>query len=265
MPDAALGFVAHPLSVIAHILGQSLRAFPGAKLTMRRFRPRLWVDRRPAGKFRRNLDQRLGDKNRDGIEVRAVGAEAQALRLQRDRAAAAERVVDGGRVGLEIVQDCATVVARRRLLAEAPGDGAGDFPARRIEDLLVVGGFPGHHELDDPVQALALRFLGLLGREAVGPGGRVVHQLRKQHRPARRQRSARPPKVQRRRMAVADRLFARGGGVDRLQRDRDFDEFLADGQDVFPLGGSGGGAEVLIELLTLQPVMVDQQGANGEV
>jgi hypothetical protein len=50
MSDAAFGFVVHPLSVEAHILGEPLRAaialvdvVPG-------------MHRRPSGEFRRNLD-----------------------------------------------------------------------------------------------------------------------------------------------------------------------------------------------------------------
>ena len=43
----------------------------------------------------------------------------------------------------------------------------------------------------------------------------------------RRQRPPRPPQMQRARMPVPDRLLPHAGGVDRVQRQGDFDEFLA--------------------------------------
>ena len=43
----------------------------------------------------RNLDHRLADYDGHGIEIAAVGGKAQALRLQRDGAAAREGIVDG--------------------------------------------------------------------------------------------------------------------------------------------------------------------------
>ena len=55
---------------------------------------------------------------------------------------------------------------------------------------------------------------------------RVVHHLREDHRPRRRQRPPRPPQMQRARMPVADRLLPRAGLVDGIQRQGDFDEFL---------------------------------------
>ena len=55
---------------------------------------------------------------------------------------------------------------------------------------------------------------------------RVVHHLREDHRPRRRQRPPRPPQVQRARVPVADGLLRADAIVDRLQRQGDFDEFL---------------------------------------
>ena len=55
---------------------------------------------------------------------------------------------------------------------------------------------------------------------------RVVHHLREDHRPRRRQRPPRPPQVQRARMPVPDRLLPRRCLVDRLERQGDFDEFF---------------------------------------
>ena len=62
--------------------------------------------------------------------------------------------------------------------------------------------------------------------EHVHVGRRVVHHLREDHRPRRRQRPPRPPQVQRARVSVADRLLPRRGLVDGLERQGDFDELL---------------------------------------
>lgn len=65
-----------------------------------------------------------------------------------------------------------------------------------------------------------------MGGELIGMAGRIIDKLRKQHGPAGRQRPPRPPQMQSGRMPMPDRLFARGGGVDRFERDRNLDKFL---------------------------------------
>ena len=72
MPDTFFRFVAHPLPVIAHVFGEPARAGPGGSVK-RLFRlvfvlPRR-VDWRLSGKLGRNLNQRLVDEHRHGIEV----------------------------------------------------------------------------------------------------------------------------------------------------------------------------------------------------
>ncbi len=74
------------------------------------------------------------------------------------------------------------------------------------------------------VQPLALGALSLLGREPIGMRRRVVDELGEQHGAGGGERAARPPQVQRRGVAVADRLLARGLPVDRLQRQRHLDQ-----------------------------------------
>ena len=93
MADPPLRLVAHPAPVMAHVFGEPLRA-PGAVPDRAVGEPGagLRVDRGEAGEARRDLDQRPGDQHRDRVEVRTMGAQAQPLRLQRDRAAAAERI-----------------------------------------------------------------------------------------------------------------------------------------------------------------------------
>jgi hypothetical protein len=80
--DALFGFVAHPLPVVAHILGEPLRAAVGlGKQPL--FLARFWVDRRTVGKLGRDLDHGLVDEYRHRVEVTGVALQPQALRLQR--------------------------------------------------------------------------------------------------------------------------------------------------------------------------------------
>ena len=119
---------------------------------------------------------------------------------------------------------------RRRFLPLPPRDGPRDLPPRLVQDRLVVRSLPRHHPFDNAVQPLALRLLVIRDvgkRIAPRPRGRVVHQLREQHRPARRQRPPRPPQMQRRGgVPMPDGLLTRRGDVDRLKGYRDFDELL---------------------------------------
>jgi hypothetical protein len=64
-------------------------------------------------------------------------------------------------------------------------------------------------------------------QQGVDVGGGVVDHLREDHGPRSSQRTPRPPQVQRARVPVADALLARAGSVDGVERQGDFDEFLA--------------------------------------
>jgi len=80
MTDTLLRFLAHPLAVIAHILGQPLRAFPlpSDKIAITTC---LRIHWRMSCEFRRNFDHRLVNKHGDRIEVRGIGFQAEPLRL----------------------------------------------------------------------------------------------------------------------------------------------------------------------------------------
>ena len=97
MPDASLGLVAHPLAVVAHILGKPPRTLPFAldqrRLVGRSAKAGFRVDRRPAGELRWNLDHGFVDEHRYRIEVASMSFKPQPLRFQRQRAAARERIV----------------------------------------------------------------------------------------------------------------------------------------------------------------------------
>ena len=151
----------------------------------------------------------------------------QPLRFQRNGASARERVMEGR----QLVR-----VEQLGGLGVLPVEFAGFLPAladlrpRPFQHVLVVGVLPLHQVADDVEQALALA-RGLLlvhpaGEALAGLVARVVDQLREQHSPRRRQRPPRPPQMQRAGMAMPDRLLARRGGVDVVQREGDFDEFL---------------------------------------
>lgn len=134
-----------------------------------------------------------------------MGLQAEALGLQRDRPAAAERVEHRGRVAVA---------------------GGHDLRPGRLQNLAVGAVLPLHQVFDDAEQPFSLLLLGLFGREPVGMGGGVVDQRGEQHRPAGGERTAGPPQVQRGWMAVADRLLPGGLPIDGLQRQGDLDQLL---------------------------------------
>jgi hypothetical protein len=94
------------------------------------------------------------------------------------------------------------------------------FPSAAIAVL------PDHEAFDQAEQPLALGLLVGLGGELLRMRGRVIDQLREQHRPGGRSWLARPPQVQRGGVPVADRLLPRGLPVDRLQWQGDLDQLL---------------------------------------
>ena len=164
VPDAPLRLVAHPLAVVAHVSRKARRALP---LRPRRPLPlaALRIHRRSPGELRRDLDHRLVDQHRHGVEVAGVRLQPQALRLQGDRAAAGERVVEGG-------QDVAVEQLLRARMVGVLGAGAAprlpDFVARLLQHRLVGGVLPEHELLNDAEEPLALLLLGALGAEQVG-------------------------------------------------------------------------------------------------
>ena len=244
MPDPGLCFIPHPLPVVSNVVGKALRAFPMD------VRIALGVYGRNSRKLRWDFAGRLGNQHCYGIEIRPVRAQPEPLRLERNRAAAAERIAHRRRVLREIVQHRFRVIRWRRNVALRPGNGTSNLEPCLAENPLVICRLPRHHLLDDPVQPLPLAILGFFGGIYFRPCGRIVDQLRKQHRPACRERSPRPPEVKRRWMPVPDRFLSRRGLVDGVKRYRHLDEFLSlrchGGADSPPL--SLGCAASLIDL-----------------
>ena len=192
-----------------------------------------------------------------------MGFEAEALRLQRQGAAAGERVVERGQ--LVAVEQLPGARVAGVLRAGAP-PALPDLGPRPLQHLFVGGVLPLHEVFDELEQALALQLRRRLrqrrrrvrarlairrGRSALelrltlpepplgGPPhlgvrqqhvdvlGRVVDHLREDDRTRRRERPARPPQMQRARVPVPDRLLARRRLVDGVERKGDLDELLA--------------------------------------
>ncbi len=133
--------------------------------------------------------------------------EAEALRLQGNRAAPTKRIENG-----------------RRVVTGGPHD----LRPRPAKDVLVVGVLPLHQILQDVEETVALDLRLLLGQVVGG----IVYQRGKEDRPTGGKGTARPPQVKGRWMAVADGLLARGLLVDGVQRKRYLYELLAVGQEI---------------------------------
>ena len=133
--------------------------------------------------------------------------EPEPLRLERDRAAAAERVEDGRRVA----------VGRASRISARAASSTVSF---------VVFSHLTSSSMIRKSRCRSASCASSVGN-ALGPARRVVDERGEEHRPAGRQRPPRPPQVQRRRVPVPDRLLARRRAVDRLERQRDLDQLLA--------------------------------------
>ena len=66
MTDTLLGFVPHPLSIVADILSKTLSTFP-ALVHLRFLVLSIWIHRRLTSKLRWYLNHRLVDQHRDRV------------------------------------------------------------------------------------------------------------------------------------------------------------------------------------------------------
>src|SRR5690606_28681495 len=145
--------ITHPRTVTSDILGEATCSGPifmQVRLSSISKSGTYWPHPR---KSRRNFDHRLVYRHRNRVQVRRVALQPQALRLQRDGAAAGEGVVEGGEI-LRVEQ----LGRLRMVLVELAGlaPGAADLGAGAFEDFLVVGVLPLHQVFNDLEQALAL-------------------------------------------------------------------------------------------------------------
>ena len=115
------------------------------------------------------------------VQIPGERFESESLCLQWDSPASGEGIEDGRR---------------------PVGEASVDLGAGLRQHVGVVGVLPYDQPFEDPEQALPLGFL-LCGCQCLVCGG-VVDQRCPDHRASCRERSARPPKMQRRRMSVAE-------------------------------------------------------------
>src|SRR5262249_25521793 len=113
-----------------------------------------------------------------------------------------------------------------RVLSAGRAPALPNFVTSALENLFISRVLPLNEVFDDLEEPLALFLLRLLGLENIRVRRRIIYHLRKDHRPRRRQWPPRPPKMQRRRMPMPNRLLPRRRFIDRLQRERNFDKFL---------------------------------------
>ncbi|OQA10314.1 MAG: hypothetical protein BWY66_00216 [bacterium ADurb.Bin374] len=207
--DPLFGLLAHPGAVTPHVFGQAGRARPVLfhllLLLAHRDRPHGG----PTGELRRDLDHRLVDQHRDGVQIRGPGFETQPLGFERQSSAAREGIVKRreplgveqlGRPGVVFVQ-----------LAGLPPALADLFP-RLFEHPLVGGVFPQNQVADDPEQPLPLggRLLFVHAPLEVPLIAGIVDHLGEDDRPRRRQRPPRPPMMNSARMRPNSRHFLVG-------------------------------------------------------
>ena len=124
MTDSAFGLVAHPLPVVADVLGEAFSALIDVLLVsagMHGLHPR---------ELRGDLDERLVDEHGQRVEIAGVSLQAEALRLQRDRPAARERVENRGELAAVTLADLLAGLA---------------------EQLLVIAVLPHHQSLHEGV------------------------------------------------------------------------------------------------------------------
>jgi hypothetical protein len=175
-------------------------------------------------KTRRNLNHRLVDQHRNWIQVTGICFQAKALRFERDGPTTRKRIVKGRQaVGIEQLRRTGML----RVVPARPSPALPDFLPCLGEELFVGGILPRHQLLDEPKQPLALRGLCFRRRKLLRHRRWVIHQLRKEHCPRRSQWAPRPPQVQRRGVAVADRLLTGTFGIDLFQWQRHLDQLPA--------------------------------------
>ena len=192
VPDAAFGFVAHPLPVRLNIRSQTLRPLVGVET-----RVDTWMHRRQTRKPRRDLDHRLVDQHRHRIQITSQSRKPKPLRLQRNRPTTRERIQN-----------------RRRSVREATVNLSLCFSQHDR----IVGVLPHHQPFQNPEQPPSFCLL-LIDRQRL-IARRIVHQRSPNHSPRSRQRPPRPPQMQRRRMPLPNRLLPSRRQINRLQRQR---------------------------------------------
>ena len=241
VPNAPLGLIAHPLAIVADVLGQALSPAPnlfhcrGRGGTQRVLNIRsstlLCVrcgktHRRHARKLGWDLDHGLVDQHRHGVQIASVALQPEALGLKGQGTATGERVMESGEL-IRVEQ-----LGSARVIFVIGAGTAPTLPnliASLLEQSFIRRILPQHQLLNQAKEALPLLGLRLLGREELRMGGGIIDQLGKDHGAGGGQGATRPPEVQRTGVTVADRLLTRTGLVDLLQGQGDLNELFGSG------------------------------------
>ena len=145
MPNALLGLDAHPLAVVADVVGQPLGAVPDSE------GGRSGLTGGRSANFGGISHVALETNTATGLRSEPCARRPSRYASRGDRAAAAERVADGWYVLPQIAQYRLCVVGWRRCLVAGAGQGAGNLEPRLVQDSWVVGRLPWHHLGDDCV------------------------------------------------------------------------------------------------------------------
>ena len=194
--DALCRFVAHPVAIAAHRLGEAARARPVLRHAALLFAGGQRADGAEAGKARRDIEHGFVDHYRNGVEVAGVGGKAEALRFQRQRATTGKGVMEGGQ-DVRVEEGGGLRVFFVELAGLAPARPNGVVGA--LEDVGVVAVFPLHQLADDVEQLLAADFGGFFVNAApealAGFVAGIVHHLCEDHGAGGGKRPPCPPQV----------------------------------------------------------------------
>ena len=160
--------IAHPLAVVANVVGKSCRAAPRDLLRLTALSPTLvlarehahrvgvGIDWRLSRELWRKFDERLVDEHCDRVEVGRHCPQPKPLRFKRYGAAARKRVVDGQRLVVEVLQHGCAVGFGRRCFVLGARHGARDFVSCFGNQPFIAAVLPLHKPPDEVVQPLAL-------------------------------------------------------------------------------------------------------------
>src|ERR1019366_7116963 len=106
VPDAFNCPRSHPLPVVADVVSEPAGSSPHSLSAHLLLRSRIhW---RLAGELGRDLDESLGDEDRNRVQVAGVASQPQPLRFERYRPTSTEGIVDWRRIAAGGFQDLCT-------------------------------------------------------------------------------------------------------------------------------------------------------------
>jgi hypothetical protein len=168
------------------------------------------------------------DQAGDWIEIAGEGIAAEPQRLQRDRATTRERIDDERRLfRMCRLYQTASSIEKCSAGGVVPIGEVANEPEQCLAQLLIAMSKPSRHRLQE-LARFDLEIFRAMGIARVG------QEQRQEHCPAGRERSACPPQVQCRGVAVAYRFLSGGVLRDNGNRKVDLGEALALARDQRP-------------------------------